>query len=284
MDKLNLFIEEILKTLEESPIGNFSLEGDWKQTNKSGGNYDKQSVGILTSPVAEKKFKNFFKNTDYDFNVYFLKMKNSRDFMELGKVSEEFVNDKLGWKEYQHDEDALNVIFTNNIGAERMPMTPWTAAHRISHALASSAVRGNNNSSVPYLFKEIVKSLTETINVYFEFYGLRSSAVWKGTYIDFGYPDKLVGRVLSQIGTFRSARLNKIARPMEFVHEMFAQYINSGEVTFNEDPQPVKYDRSVYKFNKEAFNDDYSAGYWSRTFDYQFHDLLGASVGDILVM
>ena len=59
MEKLENIIQEMLKTLEEAPLGNFSLEGDWRKKDKAGGNFDKQSVGILTSPVAEKKFRNF---------------------------------------------------------------------------------------------------------------------------------------------------------------------------------------------------------------------------------
>jgi len=283
MEKLENIIQEMLKTLEEAPLGNFSLEGDWRKKDKAGGNFDKQSVGILTSPVAEKKFRNFFVGSDYDINVYFLKMKNSREFMELGKVDEEFVNEKLGWTEYQHDEDALNVIFTKNIGAERMPMTPWTAAHRIGHAIQATSRRAGSNSSIPHLYANFSQYFVDFVNAYFESYGLQPKATYR-RFVKFGYPDKLVSRLLGKIGSFRSARMDKIARPLEFTHEMFAQYLNTGEVKFNETPEDFQYDRMTYRFKKDEFEEYFSAGNFSRTFDYHFDSFVGASIGDILVM
>jgi len=45
--------------------------------------------------------------------------------------------------------------------------------------------------------------------------------------------DKYKAKLFNRIGTMRSARENKIKRYFEFYYELFAQYLNSGKITFN---------------------------------------------------
>ena len=37
-----------------------------------------------------------------------------------------------------HGPDVITVVFTNNTGDRRLPLTPWIMAHRIGHAVQAT--------------------------------------------------------------------------------------------------------------------------------------------------
>jgi hypothetical protein len=52
--------------------------------------------------------------------------------------------------------------------------------------------------------------------------------------------------LFNKIGTQRSSRENQITRPYEFLYELFAQFIQTGDVKFNPLPITASYGRKAW--------------------------------------
>lgn len=267
-------LSKISRLLKEAPLNDFSLEGDWGDRAPTG-SFDKKSRKLLQSDSTVKKYTNFFKKLDEDINIYFLRISGGGNFLETGFVDPSFVREKLGWENYEENEDAINVIYTNNLGDQKVPLTPWIAAHRLGHSLWFSGIRGNDHG-YKVIREELDRTLLNILNAYSEGYGGPTH------YNIMDFNQTYATRLLGKIGTFRSARTDKISRPYEFIFEGLAQYINSGKVKFNFPPEPFSYDRRTFKFDEERF--DAGPYTYSNTLEYHYNDLLMNSVGKTLVM
>ena len=125
----------------ESPIDTYKPIGDF---SKGASFRDKVDRALVTNPAAIQKVKNFFKNTDVNFDLYFLNLKNISQFREKRQVPEEFVYaappnglgvDTNDLTDGKINSDNITVFFTGNFGTEKIPLTPWIIAHRIGHVM-----------------------------------------------------------------------------------------------------------------------------------------------------
>lgn len=124
--------------LKEAPIGDYQTIGNW---DKNSSFRDSRDRMLIRNPSSIERVKKKFGNTPYVFNFYFVNSKQANRVTEEGVVSLKFVRENLGDEvanivEKNLGNDNINVIFTNNKGAERKNMTAWIMAHRIGHALA----------------------------------------------------------------------------------------------------------------------------------------------------
>lgn len=275
--------------LREDSIENIEMKGDWDAPQQYG--WSKSDAGILKSPKGLERIKTKWK-LDQPVDVYLVKGKNARNFVELGEVPFEFVRDKMGL-DILPDSDHITIIYTQNTGAEKIPATPWTLAHRLGHALARKNGMGGKNflyenirDSVNRLFNEVAKNI----------YGVDL----KDDYFSYNNPEKYkrnrkIRKELGHsLGTFKSARDKNLREDFEFVNEIIAQYIITGKIKFNKDLPRIlatsyvwgrasgPYKRNVSESEKEDM------GYYienaERELEYAIDDALNNAIGNIYVM
>jgi hypothetical protein len=119
--------------LSEMPITGFQLKGQWGPDAKRRYGYSQQDTGILENPKAVEKIHRSWSNSRHDFDLWFLRTARARHHVEVGEVSEDWVLENLGDEEIRPRPDVITVIFTNNTGAEKIPMTAWAIAHRMNY-------------------------------------------------------------------------------------------------------------------------------------------------------
>ena len=219
--------------LQEMPISKFQLMGQWEPGAKRAYGYNRQDVGILTNPAAVEKIHRHWSNSKNEFDFYFLRSSKARRHVEVGQVSPEWVKENLEI-DIQPREDAITIIFTQNTGAEKIPMTAWTIAHRLGHAIRRDRIFEE------YLSKEVTKDFRELLR---EVYGIdkRGGYGSGGGYGGgFSQADEGELRALAHaVGTMRSARQGNLRNFFEFIYELVAQYIITGGIKFNPIPKSL---------------------------------------------
>lgn len=215
----------------ESPIGDFELLGNWGDKAPKYG-FKKDDIGILTNAKAVEKIKRQWFKTQERFDFYFLRSVNAKDAIEIGEVSEDYLRDRLKIQLQPH-ADAITVIFTNNTGDERIPMTGWAMAHRFGHAIRRTNEWQYFNNEFMLEFKKLLK---EVYN-----HEIRLSN-YAGTYQlgvdENSISQKAIHLLATAIGTMKSARTNDLRNFNEFQYELLAQYLLTGGIKFN--PLPAQ--------------------------------------------
>jgi hypothetical protein len=253
--KLTDILQEI--KLAEMPLKNVQTVGfdshprTGKERSHSFG--DKRDRDLIRSPVNIKKLENLFKNMDNNFNFYFINKPGARKHAELGAVEDSFIKKEFGIdvnKIKDYDTDDTNVFFVGNTAAEKVPMTSWTVAHRLGHA-----IRKDHGFTMYTDFME--SEFNRILNI-------RKRPSWEIGGQDEG---KRKSRFFNQIGTMRSARNNKITRYFEFYYELFAQYLNSGEIKFNKvGSEEMQDDLDMLQRDAAFYLDDAMGTLYGKTF------------------
>ena len=221
--------------LSEMPIGTADLIGkgwnkDIPQGKSQDQHYDRATINILKSDAAKgfEKLRKSFALVDQTIDVYFVKTPGMRDHIEVGEVSEDYLK-QLEIDVPQINRSNITIFFTNNTGAERMPLTPWTIAHRMGHAVRSLESYQNFTRHVEKDFNELLEQI----------YGKNKPSRYFGVQDDRAQReqrdhDSFVRQLMMELGTMRSAREKELFRSGEFVHELFAQAITQNKIKFNE--------------------------------------------------
>lgn len=214
------------------PINKFQLVGQWGPDAKRKYGYDTKDIRILTNPKAVEKIHKKWSNSKYDFDLYFLRSYQGYKNTEENEVSSAWVKENLGI-DVQPNEDAITMIFTQNTGDEKMPMTAWTIAHRLGHA-----VRRDKNM-IYYFLNEVVNDFRELLyNIYkVENTGLDPENSRGHLKINQYTHEKTLRALAQAVGTMRSARQGNLTRFQEFPFELIAQYIITGRIKFNPIPK-----------------------------------------------
>ena len=220
--------------LNEMPISKFQLMGQWGPDAKRAYGYSKQDTGILQNPIAVNKIHKHWSNTHYEFDFYFLRSNKARKQVEVGAVSPEWVKQNLG-VDIQPREDAITVIFTQNTGAEKIPMTAWTIAHRLGHAIRRDKIFEE------YFAKELFRDFRELLK---EIYGIDKQRQQSMGGYGYGFnprqdDEKELRSLAHAVGTMRSARQGNLRNFFEFTYELVAQWIITGRIKFNPIPRSL---------------------------------------------
>jgi len=289
-------------TLTEAPIGDIQHIGNWDK-NSSFGTVDRR---LVTNPVLIQRMRTKFAATSYDFQIFFANNPEGRKFQEIGQVDSEWLmaNMPSTAKEFEilthrgigFKEDSINIIFTNNTGAQRVPMTAWMMAHRIGHALRRT--RGSaSTAGTGYAYTEASKYLINgTTDILENDYGIPTSmlADRNGNYGGYGEGSNRRKELLYRafwhhIGTFRSARDGNLREEFEMLNELVAQYITQGEIRLNPLPETFQVNlgggwggRRNYRLR--ASEDQADTGSLAATMEYAIGDILSNAVGHIYVM
>lgn len=271
--------------LFEAPISDLTHVGDWSKGSSFRHEPDRK---LLTNPKAITKITAQWEKTPVDFNVYLVNNKEGIKHSEIGAVTKEWLDTNLPTTAPFIDikSNAVNLLFMNNRGDERVPMTGWIMAHRFGHVVS----RYNGQYEQPgRQFPDFTDARSEllrvTAYVLNDGFGLnipeheanlRRKPISQKTMVSF----------YEQIGTMRSARTGQLRTEFEFTHEILAQYMLTGKITFNSIPMSFKVGRSMVNF-KEPDDLDYYNGMLEDLADslgHMFLNLLNACVGKILVM
>jgi hypothetical protein len=219
------------RSFVEMPI-QVNLLGNWQDKDKTY-RWDKPSIGILTSPVGVEKITQKWSKLPQQFNAWMLKGPGASKYREVGEVQPEFITNNLKLKivpnpqkpdEISIDPNAINVIYTQNVGAEKVPFTAWLIAHRFGHAIKNDQVFKHLSTELERDVKEIMQSM----------FGRQPSKSSWGGYDSKGY--KFLTQFVNALGTMGSARKGAIRTFFEFPYELLAQFMLTGKIRFNRLP------------------------------------------------
>jgi hypothetical protein len=276
--------------LKEAPVGDYQTFGNFDKSHSFRHATDRKMV---SSEKAIRNVRNKFGKTPYNFNLYFVNKPGASKFLEYGKVNNDWVAKNLGKDVAQaiqngkEADDSINIIYTNNSAADRVPMTPWTMAHRFSHAVD----RINGSGGQNYAYREFQKHLHDQMEQIMQYYSSNFSL--KRDYSSYGERTKRNEQaavyLFNFMGNFKSARDKNIRNMQEITHELLAQYIITGKITFR--PLPQCFGGGAFG-NKQNFcckKEDLEEVHQlqdtlTRDLEMFLDDLLGSAVGGVYVM
>ena len=282
----------LIHELTEAPLRDYEPLGDFSRT---GGFRHAADRALVTSPVAIGKVQQFFSRTPYDFRIFPVQFTGGGRWLETGAVTPERLVEIVGMDNAQrilsgHNDDTITVVFTNNTGDRRLPLTPWIMAHRIGHAVQASGRRGAANRA----WQEAEQHFFSRVNSILEdFYGKKSDNRYGVTPRTQRYDlDAEYNALFNAIGTQRSSRQGEIRRPYEFLYELFAQYLGTGHVTLKPLPQSQEYGRrawghaiqSLRQRSQPGREAQYETETLAHDMEILFGDVLSSLAGSILVM
>ena len=284
--------------VDEAPLGDYELVGNWGDKEKSHGFRHAPDRKMLQNPSAVNITRKKFGNTEHMLNFYFVNLPEATKHSEHGFMTPEELQQAMptAWPEIAQraqeadHENAINVIFVGNTGANRMNMTPWIMAHRMGHAFQSVERGygfGQNRRSGPW--GDYERDATDAFQplleqVYNWTLPRNPTQFWMS-----GEHDKTLAKFLEGIGGMRSARKGQLGgRPYEFMYEMFAQYVTAGELTFRECPPSFGTRNGMHyriqdQDTAEMYNRDLNEWIADQLGDY-INNVLYAAEGKFLVM
>ena len=280
-----------IRDLTEAPITSYEPLGNF---DKPGAFRDPLDKRLVTHATAVGNVVKFFANTPYDIRVFPCNISGTGRYSETGAVSHEQLVSMLGpaaEKVIEGSEDAINIVYVGNQGAERMPLTPWIMAHRLGHAIRASAVsRGHS------YWKTAEQNFFRMVNLALENYyrKSRSRSDYSNSSFKIAWSAEYCA-LFNAIGTQRSSVQKQITRSYEFLYETFAQYLHTGHVRFNPIPTYVAYGKQAWGrptnwlklHNPQTLSDEDRQDIsddMATELEADFRNVLDSSLGKIFVM
>jgi hypothetical protein len=267
-----------------TPMGDFNKPGPFKGVDKR----------LVPHPTNQLKTAKFFEQTPYDFRLFFSNIPGTGKYSETGPVTGEQLQGMFGDQAnqiVQDHEDAITVVFVGNSGDSKVMMTPWIMAHRFGHAIQAGARRNRGWHTWIEAEKHFFNAVNSMLEEYYGKQAQRGYGVSSPMKMDLT-PE--YNALFNAIGTQRSSRSGEIKRPYEFLYEIFAQYLGTGDVKLNPLPTNLGYGRknwgtpSRYMNIKPELRDESDRSDATQTLandmHYMFDDVLSSSVGNIYVM
>jgi len=274
--------------LSEAPLADYQPMGDFTKPGPFRGP-DKK---LVPHPVNRLKAERFFKQTPYNFRLFFSNISGHGRYSEYGSMNPELV--KIIFAEHGEEivkghKDAITVVFVGNKGDAKRMLTPWLMAHRFGHAIRAGG-RRKRDTSVSWqeaenrLFDKVNQILNDFYNKPGEPGGKLKSEL-----------SKEYNALFNAIGTQRSSREGNILRPYEFFYEIFAQYIGTGNITFNPLPVSIGYGQQAWGHPTQVMSlksaelrdtakRQYATEMLARDMEIIFNDVLNDAVGKIYIM
>ncbi len=277
-----------IKQLFEAPVADFNHIGNFDNSHSF---RDKNDRKLITSQKALEKIKSkWLYPEDVDVNIIFVNHPDGSKHTEVGFVTKDWLVKEMPRIQDQIlpvlNDDAVNVIFTNNSGSERVPMTGWIMAHRLGHAIFRPSFGSGNNNSSRHLYNEAIRQLVDMLTyINKEFYQvpLKDGNGFGGL----GDNRTDWRPLLYGVCKFKASRTRSLRNSHEAIHELFAQYLMTGKISFN--TPKVILDGRGRRISEELLEGDvrYIEGmlrdYGDMIAEY-FESAMGYAVGKILVM
>lgn len=274
--------------LQEAPLHDYETIGDFKKNSSF---RDPRDRAIIQHPKAIERTRKKFGNTEYDFDFYFVNSAKANKHTEVGIVPIDWVKDNLGDEVYNavaknHGQDHIQVIFTNNKGSERVPLTAWMMAHRLGHALARKGGSRDSRSQYQQASSHLVSQLSNIMQCYGK-QGFPDNDT-RMTMAQGGRPNQLAMIYFFQkVCTFKSARENNLRDWFEVLNELIAQYLTTGKIKFNSAPKSFGggaggKKQTFFCKDEEEANDILEM--LARDMQFMIDDTLSSVVNSVLVM
>lgn len=272
----------------EMAIANYQTVGDFRKRSSISSKVDRD---LVTHPKAIEKIKRQWEKTPWDFDIFVINdpRVNKSQFREVGVVDPSFVYNqmKLTPEEIPINPDHITILFTNNVAAEKIPLTGWTMAHRLGHAMAAS-----RNDPVGGAWREFTQELRKIVNnIMEEVYGIDTK--FRAWGADTDNKEKMLKYVAQELGTMKAARDKKIRNWYEFGYELLAQYFITGHIKLNPLPDNIVVGMGGWgrKQTTRVKNPEIQGTYNTHDLDYFAHGLeswidnvLDHAVGKVFVM
>ena len=274
--------------LIEAPLGDFKRVGNWE---KSSSFRDARDRKLISHPKYVENVAKKLGKSPYTWNLVFVNSPAANRHTEVGEVDLAWVESNLGNEVANEvrgalDSDAINVIYTNNKGAQRINMTPWILLHRFGHAVArKNAVRTYS------VYREASNHLISQLSMIMDNYGAKdfpTSDEQMSYRMDGGSSSRkdqlMMKHFFQHVATFKSARDGKIRDWFEVLNELIAQYVITGEIKFNPAPRcfGTKTTGKYCAQDIEEVNEHLET--LSRDMEYMIDDILNSAVNKIYVM
>lgn len=243
-----------------------------------------------------EKATTFFEKTPYDFRLFFSNIPGTGRYSEYGPMRPDAIKEifKDQAEEILKDSgDAITVVFVGNKGDSKVMLTPWIMAHRFGHAIQAGARNNRGWSAWTEAEKHFFSTINNLLEEYYGKISQRQGGFQSQGSMKFDLTPEY-NALFNAIGTQRSSRSGQIKRPYEFLYEIFAQYLGTGQIKFNPLPTNLGYGRkawgtpSKYLNIKPEFRDEAErnqiADMLARDMEMMFDDVLSSSVGNIYVM
>jgi hypothetical protein len=270
--------------VDEAPLGDYQTIGDWGDQEKARSFAQQSDRRIIQHPATLRRAHKLFGRTEHVLNLYFVNQPGLRKFSETGFMEPADIAQAMpnAWPEIEargkdgvDHENGINVIFVSNTGANRMNMTPWIMTHRIGHALQASERGGNRRrNSGPWSEYEV--DAADFFSVILEEvydWHINNRDFW------FGGNDKLLAKFFEGIGGMRSARKGQLGgRPYEFLYEMFAQFVTTGQLKFRDCPKSF----GMRNGRSYRIQDEDTAEMWNRDLNGGVGDHLSGRIDNTL--
>lgn len=259
------------------PISKFQLLGNWDKDARKYG-YSKKDVGILTNAKAVEKIHRKWNNTKDEFDLYFVKsaIAYKQKIQDVGEVKSDWIKEKLGI-DIPPNEESITLVFTNNVGEDRIPMTAWTIAHRLGHAIRKDKIFQS------YFLKQVEKDFKELAYHLFP-----NDDPYKPAITPY--------EIAMNVGTMNSIRTNNLRNFYEFVFELLAQYITTGKIVFKPLTKNILLqkrfawgrpnDKTKYSSisNADLIELNYTLKNMERTYEMNLDSIFGGLYGKIFIM
>jgi len=264
-----------------TPMGDFNKPGPFKGVDKR----------LVPHPTNQLKTQKFFEQTPYDFRLFFSNIPGTGKYSETGSATPQQLQQMFGEQAkpiIEGSEDAITVVFVGNSGDSKVMMTPWIMAHRIGHAIQASERRGERNGTWKTAEQHFFSGIN---NLLADFYGKKTVNQFPSSEFNIRQQAEY-NALFNAIGTQRSSRAGEIKRPYEFMYELFAQYLGTGNITLKPLPKQQDYGRKAWGRSIQSLNmrgdmqdeSAYTTETLARDMELMFDDVLSSLVGKILVM
>ncbi len=255
--------------------------------------YDESDISVIESPdnvLNKLNEKLSSRGVKFNFFFYHLEKPDYDEHLGFGEVSETetltrlFGEDASKIQEITSD-DAITIVFTGNQadGLKINFRSAWILMHRISHAFCDSSIYNYVDRFI-FLCRVLARKYYGNPNYWNEFFFIDRYDTMDTDH-DASFLN-LFGKLLC---TTKAARDGNLDRPYEWIHEVFAQYMMTGKVRFNDLPKHICLGEGLSEnmvdntFLQERVN-KITREIFPRYIEKRFKRFLDASKGKIFVV
>lgn len=231
-------ISDLLQIIIEAPLADFGVVDGFKikslypEYNVRGdGSFRPTDMKAVKNIKWVEKVHDFFKKCPYTFNIYILDgPEKYRDLTHKRGITDATTLKQVFGIEPPNAENSINILLTNNEGANRIALTPWILCHRIVHSFFENDK--DDRFALVYTTKDYIAYFTSflrTISPNME-------------------QDKLFD-TFSKLSNFKSAKNKKLTQVGEYLIELIVEYILTGEIKFNLENKTIKINGNYYDYD-----------------------------------
>ena len=251
MKSFSQFLTEApLAQYKDDDVGNRKTPTGREPKNKVS-SYSKSDRRLIKNPRTKAKLEKVLKAFRHDFRIFFADFSGSRKWSEHGFLTDSELKAENKMNDYLEKvgllsptggltevaKKSINVVYVNNVGDQKIGMTPWIIMHRLGHGLN----RGGTKSA---FYNNFVESIRYEIYEFLNDNYMPDEERYK---TDRGY-DQADEAWKAQLRTLRTKNIND---GQDIIHWFFRTFGN-----FNSAKQTEKFEQGKSKRTKATVKYD----------------------------